>query len=173
MPADQGPVVQSALLCRELANLRRERELTHAQVAAALGWSSSKLIKIEGGYGTITTADLDALLAEYGITEARTVELFHSLHRGAHERAWWDSYAGQVSPAYLEYAGYGSRSRVHQAVPDQPRTRLAADPAVCRCSVNVSAADARWVTPIYRASLRASVAPGESIRAASPTLCHR
>src|SRR5271170_5042001 len=70
MPADQGPVVQSALLCRDLARLRREKELTYPQVAGALGWPSSKLIKIEGGHGTITTADLDALLAQYGITAA-------------------------------------------------------------------------------------------------------
>ena len=95
MPADQGPVVQSALLCRELARLRRERELTYAQAAAALGWPSYKLIKIEGGHGTIATADLDALLAQYGITEAGTVELFHVRHRAARQRAWWDSYAGR------------------------------------------------------------------------------
>src|SRR5579859_3817962 len=106
MPADQGPVVQSALLWRELARLRRERELTHAQVAAALGWSPYRLIKIEGGHGTITTADLDALLAHYGITEATTVELFRARQRSARERAWWDSYAGRVNPAYLEYVGY-------------------------------------------------------------------
>lgn len=148
MPADQGPVVQSALLCRELARLRQERELTHAQVAAALGWSPSKLIKIEGGHGTITAADLDVLLAEYGISEAGNVELFHARHRGARERAWWDSYAGQINPTYLEYVGYEAgaasiRQFQNSLVPGLLQTAQYADVVT-----NVDAADARWVTPV-------------------------
>jgi transcriptional regulator with XRE-family HTH domain len=148
MPADQGPVVQSALLCWELARLRRERELTHAQVAAVLDWPPSRLIKIEGGHGTITTADLDALLAQYEITEVATVELFHARHRGARERAWWDSYAGQVNPAYLEYVGYEAgavsiRQFQNSLVPGLLQTRRYADVVT-----NVCAADAQWVTPV-------------------------
>ena len=148
MPADQGPVVQSALLCRELTSLRRERESTHAQVAAALGWSSSKLIRIEGGHSTITTADLDALLAQYGIIEAGTVELFHARHRAAYERAWWAPYAGQVSPVYLEYVGYETgaasiRQFQNSLVPGLLQTRRYAD-----LVTSVGAAEGRWVTPV-------------------------
>ena len=49
MSADQGPVVQSALLRGELIRLRREGGLTQEQVAAQLEWSPSKLIRVEGG----------------------------------------------------------------------------------------------------------------------------
>lgn len=148
MPADQGPVVQSALLCRELGRLRREGELTHAQVAAALGWSPSKLIRIEGGHGTITTADLDALLAQYGITEAATVELFHARHRGARERAWWDTYAGQVSPAYLEYVGYEAGALSIRQFQNSLVPGLLQTPRYADVVTNVGAVDARWVTPV-------------------------
>jgi transcriptional regulator with XRE-family HTH domain len=106
MPADKGPVVQSALLCRELVRLRRERNLTQVQVAGELGWSPSKLIKIEGAHGSITPADLNALLTRYGVTEEGTREAFHARHRDALERGWWDAYAGQISSTYLEYVGY-------------------------------------------------------------------
>jgi transcriptional regulator with XRE-family HTH domain len=148
MPADQGPVVQSALLCRELTSLRREKELTYAQVAAALGWSPSKLIKIEGGHGTITTADLDALLAQYGITEAATVELFHALHRGARGRAWWDSYAGQVNPAYLKYVGYEAGAVSIRQFQNSLVPGLLQTPRYADVVTNVGAADAGWVTPV-------------------------
>ena len=148
MPADQGPVVQSALLCRELARLRRERELTYAQAAAALGWPSYKLIKIEGGHGTIATADLDALLAQYGITEAGTVELFHVRHRAARERAWWDSYAGQVNPAYLKYVGYEAGAVSIRQFQNSLVPGLLQTPRYAGVVTNVGAADARWVTPV-------------------------
>jgi transcriptional regulator with XRE-family HTH domain len=148
MAADQGPVVQSAVLCRELARLRREIGLTYAQVAAAMGWPPSKLIKIEGGHGTITTADLDALLAQYGITEAGTVELFHALHRGAHEQAWWDPYAGKVNPAYLEYVGYEAGAVSIKQFQNSLVPGLLQTPRYADVVTNVGAANARWVTPI-------------------------
>jgi transcriptional regulator with XRE-family HTH domain len=148
MAADQGPVFQSAFLWRELARLRREMDLTYAQVAAAVGWPPSKLIRIEGGHGTITTADLDALLAQYGITEAGAVEVFHALHRDTREPGWWDSYAGQVNPAYLEYVGYEAgavsiRQFQNSLVPGLLQTRRYADVVT-----NVGAANARWVIPV-------------------------
>ena len=148
MPADQGPVVQSALLRRELARLRRERELTHAQVAAALGWPSSKLIKIEGGQGTILTEDLDALLAQYGITEADTVEMFHARQRAAHERAWWDAYAGQVDPTYLEYVGYEAGAVSIRQFQNSFVPGLLQIPRYADVVTSIGAADARWVIPV-------------------------
>jgi hypothetical protein len=59
MATDQGPVVQSALLRSELIRLRKESGQTQEQVAEALDWSPSKLIRVEGG------RDLDATYIEY------------------------------------------------------------------------------------------------------------
>ena len=50
MTTDQGPVVNSAQLRGELVRLRREGALTQQQVAKQLEWSTSKLIRIEGGH---------------------------------------------------------------------------------------------------------------------------
>jgi len=68
MPSDQGPVIQSALLRGKLVSLRKESGLTQQQVAEALEWSPSKLIRVEGGGSSITKVDLDALLTQYGVT---------------------------------------------------------------------------------------------------------
>jgi transcriptional regulator with XRE-family HTH domain len=105
MAADQGPVVQSALLRSELVRLRKEKVLTQQQVARELEWSTSKLIRVEGGASSITKVDLDALLSKYGVTSESRRERLHSLNRGAKERGWWDRYRDFVSPAYLHYVG--------------------------------------------------------------------
>jgi uncharacterized protein DUF5753/helix-turn-helix protein len=148
MPADQGPVVQSALLWRELARLRRERELTYAQVATALGWPPWKLIKVEGGHGTITTADLDALLAQYGISDVAAVELLNALHRSTLERAWWDSYADRVNAAYLEYVGYEAGAVSIRQFQNSLVPGLLQTPRYADVVTNVGAAGARWVIPV-------------------------
>jgi transcriptional regulator with XRE-family HTH domain len=106
MATDQGPVVQSALLRGELVRLRRESGLTQEQIAAQLEWSPSKLIRVEGGRSSITKVDLDALLDRYGVTSESTRERLQALNRGAHQRAWWDTYKGEVSPTYLNYVGF-------------------------------------------------------------------
>jgi transcriptional regulator with XRE-family HTH domain len=106
MTADQGPVVQSALLRSELVRLRRESGLTQEQVAEALEWSPSKLIRVEGGYSSITKVDLDALLTRYGVTSETTRERLQALNRYARERGWWDAYRDHISPTYLSYVGY-------------------------------------------------------------------
>jgi transcriptional regulator with XRE-family HTH domain len=106
MPADQGPVVQSALLRGELVRLRRESGLTQEQVASDLDWSPSKLIRVEGGRSSITKADLDALLARYGVTGESTRERLQQLNRASRERGWWDKYRGDVVPTYLSYVGF-------------------------------------------------------------------
>jgi transcriptional regulator with XRE-family HTH domain len=105
MASDQGPVVQSALLRSELVRLRKERKLTQQQVASALEWSPSKLIRVEGGASSITKVDLDAILTRYGVTSESTRERLHALNRDAKKAGWWDSYK-HISPGYLRYVGY-------------------------------------------------------------------
>ncbi len=106
MATDQGPVVQSALLRNELIRLRKDSGLTQEQVAAALDWSPSKLIRVEGGRSSITKVDLDALLSTYGVSSESQRERLQAMNRGARERAWWASYRDEINATYLDYVGY-------------------------------------------------------------------
>jgi transcriptional regulator with XRE-family HTH domain len=94
------------LVTNELVQLRKDRGLTQQQVATALEWSASKLIRVEGGASSITKVDLDALLTIYQVTSASDRERLHALNRGAKEPGWWSSYKDDVSPGYLNYVGY-------------------------------------------------------------------
>jgi transcriptional regulator with XRE-family HTH domain len=86
--------------------LRKERGLTQQQVAVAMEWSPSKLIRVEGGGSSITKVDLDALLAKYGVTSESHRERLHNLNRGAKETGWWAVYKDDVSTDYLSYVGF-------------------------------------------------------------------
>lgn len=112
MASDQGPVVQSALLRNELVTLRKDRRLTQQQVAGALEWSTSKLIRVEGGASSIAKVDLDALLTTYRVTSDSDRERLHTLNRAAKEPGWWSKYKDDFSPGYLNYVGYEAGSAV-------------------------------------------------------------
>ncbi|GLZ08874.1 transcriptional regulator [Actinomadura sp. NBRC 104412] len=108
MVSDQGPVVESALLRSELVRLRKEKGMTQEQVAEALEWSPSKLIRVEGGKNAITRTDLQALLMVYDVTSESRQERLQALARGARATAWWDAYKGEVSDVFLTFVGYAS-----------------------------------------------------------------
>jgi transcriptional regulator with XRE-family HTH domain len=106
MATDQGPAVQSALLRSELTRLRKESGLTQEQVAVALDWSPSKLIRVEGGRVAITKVDLDALLTQYGVSSETQRDRLHSLIEGAEGHPWWIVYRDAPDPPHIEYEGY-------------------------------------------------------------------
>jgi transcriptional regulator with XRE-family HTH domain len=119
MASDPGPVIQRALLTAELQRVRRDAGKTQEEVARALDWSPSKLIRIEGGNVGISTTDLQALLRYCGVTEEARVQELSVLARGARARGWWDPYKDDLNdPAYSTYIGYeGGASTIRHCSP--------------------------------------------------------
>jgi transcriptional regulator with XRE-family HTH domain len=111
LPDAQSPTVHQRRLRVELRKAREAAGLTQEQVAAALEWSLSKVIRIEAGVVRVSTTDLRALLGHYGVPADRITEL-SELNRAARERAWWSDYAKVLSPQYLEFVGYEAAASV-------------------------------------------------------------
>jgi transcriptional regulator with XRE-family HTH domain len=105
-----SPVVARRRLRTELRRARLDVGVTQEQVATAMDWSLSKLIRIENGSTVgISMNDLKAILAYYKITdEARTAELI-ALSRRARERSWWNDYR-DMSPRLVQLIEYESAS---------------------------------------------------------------
>jgi transcriptional regulator with XRE-family HTH domain len=98
--ATPTPTAVRRLLGNELRRLRgRQRG---ADVAVAVGWSESKLSRIETARTGISVADLDLLLATYGVAEDDRVRL-RELARQTRQRAWWHPYRAAVPDRYEEY----------------------------------------------------------------------
>jgi transcriptional regulator with XRE-family HTH domain len=105
-----SPVVQRRRLRAELRRARLEAGLTQEQVASAMDWSLSKLIRIENGTVNISTNDLKAILALYKITDEERTAGFIALSRGARERSWWSAYRDVASPRLLQMIEYEAAS---------------------------------------------------------------
>ncbi|SDX83722.1 Helix-turn-helix domain-containing protein [Amycolatopsis xylanica] len=105
MTRGETPVGQ---LRRLRAVLKQEREqlgLTQRDVADALDWSSSKLIRIEKGVVGISITDLKALLLHYRITDADRVEALVELARAGKKPAWWQAYRDIYGQQFLNFLG--------------------------------------------------------------------
>jgi hypothetical protein len=71
-------------------------------VATALGWSESKLSRIETAHTGISEPDLDRLLTLYGVAVEDRGRL-RDLARRGRARAWWTPYRSSVPDPYDEY----------------------------------------------------------------------
>src|SRR5258708_28264866 len=75
MPELGSPSVSRRRLAAELRRLREKRNLTGEDVAESLGWSASKLSRIELARMGIKAADLASLLTKYGLPAGHRGEL--------------------------------------------------------------------------------------------------
>ncbi|QKW37838.1 helix-turn-helix domain-containing protein [Actinomadura sp. NAK00032] len=104
MAVQQSPSVRARQLGRELRGLRTRAGVTIDQVAAEMNWSTAKVSRIETAYTLITVADLNRLLAFYGVDEP-TAERYKKLARAARQRGWWESYGDTLLKPYAAFIG--------------------------------------------------------------------
>lgn len=100
------PLVQRRRVRNELRAARQAVALTQEQVAVAMDWSLSKVIRIENGSTGISTNDLKALLRLYEVTDAAEVSELVALARDARERSWWRQYRDLVGPRFVQFIEY-------------------------------------------------------------------
>jgi transcriptional regulator with XRE-family HTH domain len=98
-----GPAVQRRRLRSELRRARQEAGQTQEQVAAAMEWSLSKVIRIEAGTVGISANDLKALLSHYRIQDTDEVASLLALARAGRERPWQSAYRDIASPRLLQF----------------------------------------------------------------------
>jgi transcriptional regulator with XRE-family HTH domain len=79
-------------------------------VAATLGWSPSKVSRIENGRSGIGTDDLERLLSLYSVPELQAGQL-RRLAPAARPRGWWDAYADELSAGYANLIRLEAGSR--------------------------------------------------------------
>jgi transcriptional regulator with XRE-family HTH domain len=105
------PTIHRRRLRYELRNAREAAGKTQRDVAAAMDWSQSKLIRIESGAVNISTNDLRALLGHYGIDSAR-VDALVDVARAAREVPRWSIYKDVATPEYITFLGYESSASI-------------------------------------------------------------
>lgn len=99
MPASGSPSVRGRRLAAEVRKLREAVMLTGDEVAARLGWSPSKVSRIENARTPVTVGDLRRLLDLYEVPNSLRDQLIE-LSRTVSQRGWWDRYSKTVRQSY-------------------------------------------------------------------------
>lgn len=99
MAQDDPPSVRERQLANELRLLRQTVGLTGKDVAERLGWSTSKVSRIETGRIGIGQHDLESLFTLYDAPEDKA-ESLRRLAASARQQGWWDAYANSLSSGY-------------------------------------------------------------------------
>lgn len=104
-----SPTVRRRRLAAELRRLRERAGLTGDQVAQRLGWSASKISRVEHARIGVKPPDVESLLRLYGVEGTHRDELL-SLAREAERRGWWERYSDALPPRYAAYIGMESEA---------------------------------------------------------------
>lgn len=104
-PRVRTPVAEHRKLRQELRHARDTLDLTQKEVAEALDWSTSKLIRIEKGSVGISVTDLKALLLHYRVTDLEKVDQMVAMVRASKQSAWWNKYRDVHAPDFITFLG--------------------------------------------------------------------
>jgi transcriptional regulator with XRE-family HTH domain len=108
MSLQENPPLSGKRLRISLRYWREQRGLTQEQVAEALEWSASKVVRIELGKVRVSATDVRALLALYQVSDQDEVTRLVGLARVARRRPWYRDYEHALDPDFADYLDYES-----------------------------------------------------------------
>jgi transcriptional regulator with XRE-family HTH domain len=95
-----GGSVSQRRAAAELKRLRELSLLTADEVAQRLGWSASKVSRVENARIRLKPGDVELLLGLYEVSDEQRDKLISLAEEDSHKR-WWDAYADILSPDHL------------------------------------------------------------------------
>jgi transcriptional regulator with XRE-family HTH domain len=104
VPVPASPTVRRRRLAAELRRLREHASLTGDQVAEHMGWSASKVSRIENAHTPPRAPEIKKLLALYGADD-RAADLLELAREAETRKGWWEAYSQTLSPEYAALIG--------------------------------------------------------------------
>ena len=104
MPEPASPTVRRRRLAAELRRLRERADLTGDFVADRMGWSASKVSRIENAHTSPRPAEIKKLLSLYGI-EGQYADELMALAQEAKRKGWWKAYSDALPDLHTRYIG--------------------------------------------------------------------
>ena len=94
--------VRGRKLSTELRSLREKSGMSGEHVASSLGWSQSKVSRIETGRTPAQPKELKQILDLYGLPE-QDHDRYLDLAKGSRVKGWWDDYGDTIPRDYATY----------------------------------------------------------------------
>jgi transcriptional regulator with XRE-family HTH domain len=112
--AVRSPTAVRRELGQRLRGLRLEKGMTVAEAAEQVGFSQSKLTKIELAQAVATRDEVLRLLEIYGETDPGEQALLLAMVRAGTSKEWWEGYR-RIEPKFAMYLGLESVATTLQA----------------------------------------------------------
>ncbi|MFC4588197.1 helix-turn-helix domain-containing protein [Sphaerisporangium corydalis] len=100
MSVTHSPTVRLRRLARELRKMREKSGLSPEGAAARLGWSRSKVSRVETGRTRASPSDVTQVCDLYGADSAVRAALVQ-LAKDVQQRGWWTAYADVFTGSYI------------------------------------------------------------------------
>ncbi|MGW7448939.1 helix-turn-helix domain-containing protein [Kitasatospora sp. NPDC054795] len=100
-----SPTVLRRRLGSELRRLRERTGRQAKSVADELGFSASKVSRIESGQTPLKESDVRAMLELYGVRDEAELRQMISLTRRSTQRGWWHDYTDTLPDWFQTYVG--------------------------------------------------------------------
>lgn len=119
-----GPTIRRMQLGQELRRLRQNAVrddgegsgMTLAQAVKGLGFTESKLYRVENGLtGLPKVQDLKELLDRYGVTDPDDVEFLLEVHKSSLHRGWWSPYRSLMPSGFGMSVGLEGDAKILRA----------------------------------------------------------
>lgn len=106
MAARRGPTYRRRELGKELRRLRESAQLTIQTAAKGLGFSDTKLSRVESGHNTLPRVeDLEKLLDRYGVDDIDDRDTLLTMHRNSLSRDPWTPFRAVLPSGMPLYMG--------------------------------------------------------------------
>ena len=99
-----SPTVRRRRLAAELREIRESRGRSGESVAAALGWSPSKISRYERAKTGLRPREVERLLSYYQVTGQRRALLL-ALAEDATHKGWWEDSSDVLAEDYKQFIG--------------------------------------------------------------------
>ncbi|WFB07840.1 helix-turn-helix domain-containing protein [Streptomyces sp. LX-29] len=116
MAARRGATFRRRELGKELRRLREKSRLTIQEAAEGLGFSETKLSRVETGHNALPRVkDMEDLLDRYGVTDIDDRESLLTLHRESLSSDWWTPYRAVMPSGMHMWVGLEMDARAMRA----------------------------------------------------------
>lgn len=109
----RSPTIRRRRLGAELRRYRDAAGVTIEVVADRLGWSASKVSRIETGHTSATPRDVQDMLDIYGVNGIEAGELVQ-IAREARQKGWWHPFSPVLNGAYVGLEAAASRISAYE-----------------------------------------------------------
>ncbi|XRQ16306.1 helix-turn-helix domain-containing protein [Actinomadura welshii] len=128
------PTARQRRLGAELHRLREQLDVTAEEVATRLGWSPSKLSRIENARIGVRVSDVRLLLELYEVEEGHKGEIL-ALAEAATRRGWWHRYQQVLPEQFAKFVALEAEATSALAYATYTVPGLLQDEEYARCTL--------------------------------------